>query len=141
MSQLSMGVMLNMLSGNSETVEALNKVKGKKIKVITLVQADPDFVEISTRDHTIRISDQGQSCCERRYMVTDDSLVQFIGAKILGFELREAPSPTKTEAYDEDHEVQFLVILTDKGNITFSNHNEHNGYYGGFSICASVVED
>ena len=35
---------------------------------------------------------------------------------------------------DGDHEVCFLEVGTDDGFITISNHNEHNGYYGGSLI-------
>ena len=56
-------------------------------------------------------------------------------AGMLGAEIKEAPSiPTE---YDE-HEVQFLEVLTSKGGFTMASHNEHNGYYGGFLIRAAV---
>jgi hypothetical protein len=58
-----------------------------------------------------------------------------VGAKLLDIEVREAPNVPYE--YGE-HEVQFLVVKTDKGNITFQTHNEHNGYYGGFYIQASL---
>jgi len=34
--------------------------------------------------------------------------------------------------------VQFLTIITDNGTFTVSNHNIHNGYYGGFFIVERV---
>lgn len=86
----------------------------------------------------LRISDEGQSCCEKRYMTTDDNLEEFAGADFLGLEIKQAPY---TE--DEDgntHEVQFLEIKTSKGCFTIATHNEHNGYYGGFDIALDNVE-
>jgi hypothetical protein len=32
------------------------------------------------------------------------------------------------------HEVAFLEVTTDRGVFQMKNHNEHNGYYGGFLI-------
>ena len=47
--------------------------------------------------------------------------------------IREAPSVPDASGM---HEVQFLALVTSKGEVVFSSHNEHNGYYGGFSIAA-----
>jgi hypothetical protein len=79
----------------------------------------------------IKMFDAGQSCCEIRYMRTDDNLSDYLGAKFLGFELKEAPSIP--DEYGE-HEVQFLEVKTSKGSFTMASHNEHNGYYAGFDI-------
>jgi hypothetical protein len=82
--------------------------------------------------------DDGQDCCEHRYMNTDDDLSQYVGARFLGAELREY----KGDVGDDRHDVlecQFLAILTDRGNITVANYNEHNGYYGGFDIVCKEV--
>ncbi|MDC6673798.1 hypothetical protein OEZ80_25875, partial [Leclercia adecarboxylata] len=76
------------------------------------------------------IRDDGQSCCESRYMSTDDDLSSFVGATFLGCEIEDGPH----EADDPDHETQFLIVSTSLGKFTVVNHNEHNGYYGGFSI-------
>ena len=67
-------------------------------------------------------------------MRTDDNLEDFVGAKLLGAEIKEAPNePDK----DGEHEVEFLEVQTDRGVFTMASHNEHNGYYGGFSIRAA----
>jgi hypothetical protein len=31
------------------------------------------------------------------------------------------------------------VVKTTNGNLTVVNHNEHSGYYGGFSMAAKIV--
>lgn len=127
---LGIGAMIGDLSGNKETIDALLPTLGKEISVVTLKE---DVLGIAFSDDTvIRVWDNGQSCCELRYMRTDDDLAQYVGAKLEGMELRSAPNIPDERG--EDHEVQFLVIRTTKGNITFSSHVEHNGYYGGFSI-------
>jgi len=80
----------------------------------------------------IAIWDDGQSCCENRYMTTDDDIRSLIGGKLMRIESKEGP---ETEGdYGECHEQVFVEIATDKGFITLVNHNEHNGYYGGFGL-------
>ena len=68
-------------------------------------------------------------------MVTADDLSEYENAKLLDFELKEAPS---IEDNYGEHEIQFLDIKTDKGIFQIANHNEHNGYYGGFWIAARM---
>jgi hypothetical protein len=64
-------------------------------------------------------------------MQTDDEFKDFIGAKLLEIELKQAPD---IEVEYDTHEVQFLELMTSKGALTMASHNEHNGYYGGFAI-------
>lgn len=133
MGQLGMGVMLGMLSGNAGSVDAFTKALNKTITSVKL--GDDDALHFVFDDgFKMKLSDEGQSCCESRYMRTDDNLGDYIGAKLLGAEIKEAPNAP--EEYG-DHEVQFLEVQTDKGVFTMASHNEHNGYYGGFCIRAS----
>lgn len=132
---LGMGVMIGLLSGNANSVEAFKHAIGKTLVSATL---EGDVLSLKLGDgSTVRVSDDGQSCCESRYMVCDDDLSSFDGAEIVDFELRDAPSPDSPDHYTE-HDVQFFVVKTTKGEIVCSNHNEHNGYYGGFLIRASL---
>lgn len=134
MGQLGMGVMLGMLGGNADSVEALTGAVGKTISALRLGDDDALHFEFSDGSK-MKLSDEGQSCCEHRYMRTDDNLGDYVGAKLLGAEIKEAPNVES--AYDE-HEVQFLEVQTDRGVFTMASHNEHNGYYGGFLIRAAV---
>ena len=131
MSQLGIGVMLSILGGSPTRCDVNKEFGGKQIASIVL---DNDELSISFEGgSSVRIFDDGQSCCEHRYMQTDDDLPAYVGRTFLRAEVRDAPN----EPYEYgDHEVQFLVIVTDRGNISFANHNEHNGYYGGFSMVA-----
>lgn len=86
---------------------------------------------------SLQITDEGQSCCEHRYMSTDDELSSLIGAELVQVEVVSADDA------DDDHEVHeqtFLKIRTRNGDMTVVTHNEHNGYYGGFDIKASWQE-
>lgn len=131
---LGMGVMLQMLGGNKETVEAVKASLNKIIKKVWL-DAEHNDLKFEFEDGThLKLWDGGQSCCETRYMVTADDLTEYSGAKLLDLEVKDAPNIT--DKYG-DHEVQFLDVKTDKGIFQMANHNEHNGYYGGFYIKAS----
>lgn len=80
----------------------------------------------------LKVRDEGQSCCEARYMVCDDDLERFKDATLLDIYLQSAP--TKVDEYGDSHEIDFLVVKTSKGTLKVSNHNDHNGYYSGFDI-------
>lgn len=80
---------------------------------------------------TLRVWDDGQSCCENRYMTTDDDLPSFVGAKLVSFDIVDAAN-VDTE-YDV-HEQTFVKLETTAGTITLVSHNEHNGYYGGINV-------
>ena len=126
---LGLGVMLGMLGGNRETVEVHKESMGKNINKIDF---DETALLLYFDDGSgIKIYDDGQSCCEDRYLHTDDNLQYYVGSKFIEAELRDAP-PIKCE-YGE-HEVQFLIIKTSLGEFTIETHNEHHGYYGGFWI-------
>ena len=139
MSQVEIGVMIGMLSGDKETVEAFQVGLGKKIAKLWL--GDDDALHFRFEDGTgIKLFDDDQSCCEHRYMRTDDDLEYYIGSVLQSAEVRDAPSMVEDD-YGE-HEVAFLEVVTSKGSFTMSNHNEHNGYYGGFCIvCRQESED
>ena len=128
-----MGVMIGLLFGSGESARLMRAAVGKRIVALHLTD-DALHLELSDGSK-LRLADEGQSCCENRYMRTDDDLSYFVGAELRGAEVRDAPL---IEDDDCAHEVQFLVVQTDKGDITMSSHNEHNGYYGGFLIQASV---
>lgn len=136
-SYLGMGVRLAAMGDTGKTDEALALSLGKTIKSLRIDETVREGVLIVefTDGRTLHIYDSVQMCSESRYIRTDDDLAYYVGAQLRDVQIREAP-PVPDE--DEVHEVQFLVLVTDKGNVTFSNHNEHNGGYGGFWIEATL---
>lgn len=130
-----MGVMLGMLSGNEESVNTFQAHKDKEIKDLGIV--DNALLFTFTDDTRMKLFDDGQSCCESRWMHTDDKLSDFIGATLQGADMREGPT---TDEDGEPKESQFLIVSTSKGQFTAVNYNAHNGYYGGFWIVAASVE-
>ena len=126
---VGVGVLINRLDGNRETVDTHTAMVGK---VIERVYMESDVLHFVFADgYRAKAWDDGQSCCENRYMMTDDNLDDFAGATLLGLELREGST---TEDEYETHETQFLLVNTSIGTFTMCTHNEHNGYYGGFTV-------
>jgi hypothetical protein len=79
----------------------------------------------------IAIWDDGQQCCESRWMTSDDNVTSLIGHKLIRVEIKQGPDSSD---YDYSHQTAFVEVGTDKGFITLVTHNEHNGYYGGFGL-------
>ena len=129
------GVMISNLTGNKESVEAVTEASGKEIAALDI---DEKRLLFTFADGTaMKLYDDGQSCCERRYMHTDDQLEDFVGAQFREAEVRNGP--TESIEYGDPKESQFLVVTTSVGQFTVVNYNEHNGYYGGFAIRAAKV--
>lgn len=134
MAQLGVGAMLHHLGGGSEN--SVEKYKGRMIMEAYFNEKDNAF-EITFNDNLkIIITDEGQSCCESRYMTCDDDTKFMTGAKLLDIIVKKIDE--KEEDYD-CHEIAFLEVQTDKGSATFCTHVEHNGYYGGFGL--NIFED
>lgn len=107
-------------------------------RTITAAELKEDELLLTFSDGVrIRVWDDGQSCCESRYMRSDDDVQSLVGHQLLRMEAKDAPSQPSEYG---DHEVVFVEVGTDAGFITISNHNEHNGYYGGFGLSLDTVE-
>lgn len=105
-------------------------------KTITSCSLNGNYLVIGFEDCTyISLFDDGQSCCEKRYITCDDDLNFLVGKQII-----DVVKKNFNKTYEDDvHEIMFVEImfveiLTKDGSITLCTHNEHNGYYGGFSI-------
>jgi hypothetical protein len=88
----------------------------------------------------LSISDQGQSCCETRYLTCDDDLTGHEGGHLL-FVDKHASGPEiqrDPEQYGQ-HDTAFVKVQTTKGSFTICTHNEHSGYYGGFALTIELV--
>jgi hypothetical protein len=126
-----MGVLLS--SGSDVK---LDDIKGKTIRFAKLVE---NKVFLQFTDGTrIKLYDDGQSCCENRYISTDDEMNNIEDGLLLDIEKKEGPIVEKD---CEVHEQIFVEIKTDKGFVTLCTHNEHNGYYGGFALVLQKDEE
>ena len=145
MTQTGMGVMLAALSGaGARSAAAIMACMGQEIASVELDDSGDTRVGDSGERLTLTfvngkvldLYDSGQSCCEYRYLRTDDDLTYHVGATLVGVE-ECAAAEYQSNRYDV-HEIAFLVVTTSKGAITVAAHNEHNGYYGGFALTAAV---
>lgn len=134
---LSFTKLLDLMGGGVEAAAAdtIDACVGETVVEATIID-NALRLELAS-ERTLIIRDSGQSCCETRYMSTDDDLASVRGGKLLSVSVRDGGG-AGGEARG-DHDVQFLKITTDVGEITVVNHNEHNGYYGGFVISATLV--
>lgn len=131
-----LGVLVGRVVGDEETPRAIRGAVGKRIVRAELYD-DGDIDELRlwfTDDTAIRIFDDGQSCCEYRYMTTDDDPTAFVGALLENVRVQEGPDVEDERG--NAHEVEFLIVDTSLGSFTLETHNEHNGYYGGFLVVA-----
>jgi hypothetical protein len=119
--------------------QAIAAAIGKVISRIEFSEGDLDiFFADGSR---LYIVDDGHQCSESRYMTCDDDVSIHEGAKLVFVETRDVSDDYDVEedkGWDDVHDVEFLVVQTTKGVLTVATHNEHNGYYGGFSITAKL---
>lgn len=140
--RLGTGVMIQMLGAHgSEKHDALKDVKGRRIASVTIDDAanggDGALLFMFDGGWKLAVADKGRSCCESRYLKCDDDLAAYVGATFQ--EITIECGDTMNSKYDECHEVQFLLIHTNRGIFTVNTHNAHNGYYGGFWMTADVT--
>ncbi len=98
---------------------------------------DKFHIDLNNDERLVLTLDRN-SCCESRYLVCDDDIPSFVDAMLNGMWLKHAPDIVGS--YGEVHECSFFEILTSKGSITLASHNEHNGYYGGTNLYATLYD-
>lgn len=130
---LGIGAMLHALSGGSE----INPEQFEGFKVTAAKMTDEKLY--LTLETTIAVFDNGQSCCESRYMTTDDDIRTLIGHELRRIESKPGGKLQVDASYGE-HETAFVEVGTDVGFVTIVNHNEHNGYYGGFGLTVAFED-
>lgn len=146
MSNPGLGALIHMLGGGSRN--SVDQFYGRKIVSAELKKGDDSASQWDARGkdallltfedgQRIAISDDDQSCCESRYMTTDDDLAKIVGGKLARIDVKEGEGK-KDDDYGE-HEIAFLEIGTDECFVTVATHNEHNGYYGGFGLTIDLV--
>lgn len=105
---------------------------------IASAKVDDDRLRIEmSGGAVVELKDEGQCCCEHRFITCDDQLADIIGAQLLSIRYKEFKRTTDGE-YGEEHEQVFIDVVTSAGTITLCTHNEHNGYYGGFDLVVSI---
>jgi hypothetical protein len=122
-------------------MDTLDEIKGLKITDIWFEEGEDAVFLILDDDKKVKVSDNGQLCCERRYMTSDDTDgIGFLKGSNLFDIVVTGDTRGDEGGYGYVHAVQFLEIRTSHGVATLSNHNVHNGYYGGFGLVIAEVE-
>lgn len=111
----------------------MNIEKYKNLEIQDIIFDGKEIIIKFSNNIAIKIMDNAQNCCEIRFMTTDDSIKHIIGHRLMDVEVVDGPDKSDEDNYLY-HEIQFLNIKTNFSSIQFASHNEHNGYYGGFSI-------
>lgn len=112
---------------------------GKKLpkyigKTIINAKTDGDSLVLEFPTGKLTFFDDGQSCCEERYLSLDgDDPKDLIGHIFTGIVVKNFTDSDNTD-YDGCHEIAFVEVKCDRCSITISSHNVHNGYYGGFFL-------
>lgn len=127
MANLGIGVMLHHLSGGTD--KSASDFYGRQ--VIGASVSD-ECLQLDFSDGTsMLLTDEGQCCCEARYITCDDNPSDLVGGVLTNIEVKES---TCHDGDWEYHEMCFVEIATNLFSITICTHNEHNGYYGGFAL-------
>ena len=134
--------MIHMITHDPASGNPISPYIGRELTELQMLHEPEDwredFLLLSFADGgQVRIWDDGRSCYEDRYMHTDDELSQFVGATLVGAEVRDGPM--LEGEYGDAHEMQFLLITTSKGVVTIETHNRHNGYYSGFWLALEPI--
>ena len=136
MNNPGLGVLIKGLIGDDDTRTAVQSSLDKTISGVFIT--DDNLYINFTDDTALRIWDGGQSCCEHRYMVCDDDLNDYIGAKLTN--VYSKPATYTDDDWGSRHETMFVDFETTNGVFTIVNHNAHNGYYGGFNVEGEITE-
>ena len=118
------------------TLKVIECVVDKEIVALDL--SEDRLLLTFSNGKIIKLFDNSQRCCERRYMHSDDVLQYFVGSRLIGIEVCGAPN---IKSKKNVHEVQFLIVTTSMGAFTVETHNVHNGYYDGFLVRAVIEEN
>ena len=108
-----------------------NELQDQILESLTL---EDEEIILKVNGRTYIVSDEGQSCCEHRYITTDDDLPSYTGAMLLALVQTEGRTTEVEPGWGDLHERSFLRLYTSNGVCVFETHNEHNGYYGGFCV-------
>ena len=131
------GIKAHMLYGPMAETEMLIPV-GKRIVKAEIVVDDMHKLRLDFEDGTaIVMYDDGQACCEQRYMSTDDDIQSLVGALLVRID--QCDTRYGDRSAEEILDCSFVEIGTDKGFITLVNYNSHNGYYGDFDLVIETI--
>lgn len=117
-------------------MERLSNFLSNRIIKKAILDEEGNKLIIQFYDLILIMWDNGQQCCENRYMDTDDDLSQLSGTTFVSIEIADCSLHANQDGDTE--ECQFLRIQTSDGMFVVKNYNIHNGYYSGFELEFSI---
>jgi hypothetical protein len=136
MSNLGFGAMMSTLTKTNGD-EALTLGNGNTIVSITIDtdKREDGVVIIRFIDGAqLELWDNARSCCESRWLHSDDDLPYFTNCTLVSVSVEGGDSEEDSDNGGNVKESEFIKIQTSLGMITVVAYNSHNGYYGGISI-------
>lgn len=112
----------------------MTRFEGKVIQDIGLVV--DDLLKITFEDGVVLQLEARPSCCENIYFQIDDDLVYYRGTTFTDLKLARWSELSGDDSYS--HEISFMDIYTSKGVLSICAHNEHSGWYSGFTFDISL---
>lgn len=116
-------------------LDILTSCYGRIIKNIVLISNQLIFT--FNDDSRLILLDDGNQCCEERFLTTDDDLSMFIGDQLVSIIEKDFLEKHDT---GETAECLILEVQTNKGFFSFQCHNIHNGYYSGFNLTPLFIQ-
>lgn len=116
-----------------------SEVIGKEI-LGTRIYNNEEVLLILEGGYSVYLRDDGQSCCETRYITCDDNLSDLIGSKFTHIKELKHTTTDESDEYENEHEITFIEIRAGDTLCTVCTHNEHNGYYGGFNLNIEITK-
>jgi hypothetical protein len=114
------------------------ETRQREITQITITPGGQAIVISFNDGSSLRLFDDGQSCCEQRYFNCADDLQYYLGCRLL--EITDGERTAVEDEYGDIKESQFLHVKTSKGTFTVCAYNENNGYYCGFDLTVEEEE-
>lgn len=136
-----MGVMIEMLFGRGS--DDFTAFKGRKITDAKLTTDDLTLSFEGTEEQ-LRVYDAGQSCCENRYITSDDDVKDLVGGNLVSIEEREGPEPEPAvcDKCKGSKRLDFSdqpMLDPEGGEECWACHGTGNDYYSGDHEVAFVL--
>lgn len=114
-------------------------IKEQQGFTISFLELESNKLRIGFSNGSVyEVYDAKQCCCETRYMQLENDILYFIGSIFIKLEIADVIYDND-DKYSDVVEIEFLRLHTDRGIISISNYNAHNGYYSGFDIVVNRI--
>ena len=98
--------------------EGFEGLEGMEVSAVTVGE---EHAVIMCGEVGVRITDEGQDCCESRYITTDDDPARLIGSRLASITSGEVKEADGMD--DECHDIVFVTIRTDTAELVLQSHN------------------